>query len=163
MAAKENTQSQPTEPRSGAALDAIALLESDHREVEALFEAFESAVDADDKQRIVAALKHALDVHTQIEEEIFYPTARTFIQDDEINEAIVEHGAAETLLRELVAMTPDDPLYAAKVEVLKEQIEHHVGEEEEDIFPELRESAMDIVAVGAKMETRKRELQAEQG
>ena len=86
-------------------------------------------------QKICAALK----VHTQIEEEIFYPAAREATSDNDLlDEAMVEHAGAKNLIAEIEAMDPADDLYDAKVRVLGEQIRHHVEEEEEELFPKSR-------------------------
>jgi hypothetical protein len=142
-----------------AARDAIEMLEADHRDLERLFKSFEAAkANLEQKQDIVAQIAKALRVHAQIEEEIFYSEAKGRIGDDEINEAIVEHGAAEMLLAEIEAMDVGEPFYDAKVKVLQEEIEHHVHEEEDETFPELRETDMDMAAIGEKMSRRQAQL-----
>jgi hemerythrin superfamily protein len=144
-------------PREGAT-DAIALLEADHREVEDLFDQFETA-DQSGKAEIAAKICQALKVHAQIEEELFYPPARDETGDaDLVDEALVEHMGAKMLIAQIEAMKPGQPLYDAKVKVLSEQIRHHVEEEESELFPEARESGMDLEAIGAALAARKAEL-----
>ena len=144
--------------------DAVALLKADHRAVEKLFSQFEKAKDEGHKQQIAEQICLELRVHTQIEEEIFYPTSREFLPDDEIvNEAIVEHQAAKDLIDQIEAMSPSDEMFDAKLSVLKEQIEHHVEEEEKEYFPQLQKSDMDLRAVGEQLMTRKTELMDEIG
>lgn len=139
--------------------DAIGLLEADHREVEALFEAYESAESDTQKADIAAQICLALKVHAQIEEELLYPPARDKTGDtDLVDEAIVEHQGAKTLIAQIEAMAPGQPLYDAKVKVLSEQVRHHVEEEETELFPELRETRIDLDALGAKLAARKAEL-----
>ena len=98
-------------------------------------------------------------VHTQIEEEIFYPAAREAIEKAElIDEAIVEHAAAKQLIAEIEEMDPAEELYDAKVKVLGEQVRHHVEEEEDKLFPEIESSELDLAAIGKKMAERKAAL-----
>ena len=114
-----------------APTDAIALLESDHREVEGYFERYKSAKSGSDKKKLAGKICAALRVHAQIEEELFYPAARKATKDIALlDEATVEHAGAKVLIAEIEAMQPGMPLYDAKVTVLGEQIQHHVKEEE---------------------------------
>jgi hemerythrin superfamily protein len=143
------------------ATDAIALLEADHREVDAYFEAFEQANSDTEKKRLADKICLALRIHTQIEEELFYPPARQATGDgDLIDEALVEHTGAKTLIVQIEAMRPGQPLYDARVKVLGEQVRHHVEEEESDLFPEVRQTRIDLEALGAKLAARKVELMA---
>jgi hypothetical protein len=101
----------------------------------------------------------ALQVHTRIEEEIFYPAAREAIEKPElIDEAIVEHASAKQLISEIEEMEPGEELYDAKVKVLQEQVLHHVEEEEGELFPQVEASELDLEAVGKKMAERKAAL-----
>jgi hemerythrin superfamily protein len=144
--------------------DAVALLKADHRTVEKLFSQFEKARDESQKQQIAGQICMELTIHTQIEEEIFYPTSREFLDDDEIvNEAVIEHAAAKDLIAEIEAGDPSDEMFDAKVKVLQEQIEHHVEEEEKEYFPQLQKTDMDLKAIGERMKMRKQELMAEMG
>lgn len=144
---------------AGDAPDAIALLEADHREVDGYFEQFEAAQDPSEKKALADQICLALKVHAQIEEELFYPAAREKTGDgDLIDEAIVEHMGAKTLVAQIEAMIPGQPLYDAKVKVLGEQVRHHVEEEETELFPEVRETGLDLEALGAAMAARKAEL-----
>ena len=146
-------------------LDAIELLTDDHEKVKGLFEEFD-ALSGDDssleeKGAIVQQICQELIVHTAIEEEIFYPAARAAIDDDDLlDEAIVEHASAKDLIEQLQAMTPDDDQYDAKVKVLKEYIEHHVKEEEEEMFPKIRAAELDLEHYGEQLAERKEELMA---
>lgn len=141
--------------------DATALLKADHRAVEKLFGQFEKAKDGDRKKALADKICLELRVHMQIEEEIFYPASREFLKDEDIvDEAVVEHAAAKDLIGEIEAMQPTEDLYDAKVKVLAEQIEHHVGEEETEYFPKVKETDMDLKAIGARMAARKEELMA---
>lgn len=149
-------------------LNALQLLAEDHRKVEQLFEKFESARGAGAQQKIVQQLCEELTIHTMIEEEIFYPALRGKIEDDLLNEAMVEHDGAKTLVLDLKSAAPDEAYYAAKVTVLQEQIEHHVREEEkqrESMFAQARKADVDLDRLGEQLMARKQELQqlAQQG
>jgi Hemerythrin HHE cation binding domain len=142
-------------------LDALALLKQDHREVEDLFEQFEKASGDGNKEKIARRICTELKVHAMIEEEIFYPALRGKIDDDDIDEAYVEHDGAKVLINDIEAGSPDDQFYDAKVKVLKEEIEHHIKEEEserDNIFSQARKTDVDLDALGAQMAARKAEL-----
>ncbi len=161
MAAKSKTkaaQSADKQP-SGTPADAIALLERDHREVEDYFERYEQADAAQTQKQLANKICAALRVHAQIEEELFYPAAREAIRDNDLlDEATVEHAGAKVLIAEIEAMQPGMPLYDAKVTVLSEQIQHHVKEEENELFPKVRDSDLDLTSLGKQMADRKTEL-----
>jgi iron-sulfur cluster repair protein YtfE (RIC family) len=144
--------------------DAIALLTADHREVSAMFKQFEELSDRAKatKQKLTQKICNALIAHTQIEEEIFYPAIREKVKDadDMVDEAVVEHAAAKDLIQQLLEMDADEDLYDAKVKVLGEEVEHHVGEEEEEMFEKARNSGLDLVALGQEMAQRKQEILA---
>lgn len=144
--------------------DAVKLLEADHRQVEKWFKEYEATNGEKTKAKLVEQICTALKVHTQIEEEIFYPVSREFLstEDEEmVDEAVVEHAAAKNLIAEIEGMEVGDELFDAKVKVLMEMIEHHVEEEEKEYFPETRKTEMDMEAVGAQMAARKEELMAQ--
>ena len=155
------SQSSSTSRSKGASggQDAIQLLKADHREVEKMFAEFEKTNGAATKTRLADQICLALKVHTQIEEEIFYPAAREALSDEEmVDEAVVEHAAAKDLIAEIEAMDVGEDLFDAKVKVLSEQIEHHVEEEEKEMFPKLQKTDMDMRALGLRMAERKTEL-----
>lgn len=140
------------------ASDAVALLEQDHRKVEALFEQFENTESKPEKAQLAAQICLELRLHTQIEEELLYPPAHKAAEADLVDEAIVEHATAKDLIKQIEGMKPSDELYDAKVKVLSEYIKHHVKEEEKEMFPQLRESNLDLTEIGDKLKTRKAEL-----
>lgn len=143
---------------------AIGLLKQDHREVEEYFEEYQDLEDDDAKAALAEKICTALKVHTQIEEEIFYPAARKATGDEDLlDESLVEHAGAKHLIAEIEAMQVGDDLYDAKITVLGEQIKHHVKEEEEELFPEIESSDLDVSGVGTQMATRKKELMATAG
>ena len=143
--------------------DAIALLIEDHKKVKDLFEKFDKLSDRSvvNKKKIADQICLELTVHAQVEEEIFYPAVRPPIKDDDLmDEAVVEHASAKELIAQISEMDPGDDLYDAKVKVLSEQIEHHVEEEEGEMFPKVRKTKVDLVALGEEMAARKEELMA---
>jgi hemerythrin superfamily protein len=144
--------------------DAIALLKADHRQVEQWFEEFESTRSASKKQRLATNICDALKVHTEIEEEIFYPAFLKATKDEDMHhEAIVEHDGAKKLIAEIEASSPQDDYFDAKVTVLAEMIKHHVKEEEQPsgMFAEAKKSKMDLDALGRELAARKQELTEE--
>src|SRR5476649_1838645 len=146
-----------------AKLDAIALLKADHRKVEELFEKFESAKSASAKKSLAQEICTELCVHTTIEEEIFYPACKGKVEEDQMDEAYVEHDGAKVMIAELLAGSPDDDFYDAKMKVLSEEIKHHVKEEEqpgEGVFTQARDGKLDLDALGDRMAARKDQLKA---
>ena len=112
-----------------------------------------------EKEALAATICAELTVHAQIEEEIFYPAARDILDEEElIDEAVVEHASAKDLIAQLAEMSPDDDLYDAKIKVLGELIEHHVEEEEDEMFPKLKKAKLDTSSLGTQMVERKQEL-----
>ena len=143
--------------------DAVKLLTADHEKVTGLFEQFDKLSDRSkvNKKKLADQICLELTVHSQIEEEIFYPAVREALKDsDMIDEAVVEHAAAKDLIAQIREMDPGDDLYDAKVKVLSEQIEHHVGEEESEMFEKARKAKLDLAALGEEMAMRKDELMA---
>lgn len=138
--------------------DAILLLKQDHREVEAFFAQFENSGSKAEKGKLAAKICLALTVHTTIEEEILYPPAHEAIEADLVDEAIVEHNSAKQLIAEIEEMSPGDDLYDAKVKVLSEYVKNHVKEEEKEMFPQLKESGIDLRELGRQLMERKVEL-----
>lgn len=149
--------------------EAVKLLVKDHREVSKLFKAYAKLVkdeaDGSEKQALVSEICTMLKAHTAIEEELFYPAARELIEQDKVDEAVVEHASAKDLISQIEAMQPDEDLYDAKVTVLGEYIEHHVKEEEEEMFPKVLKarSEVDFDELGEQMSARKEELLGEMG
>ena len=123
--------------------DAIALLKADHAAVKKLFAQEQKATKQDDekKQIVFDQIKDALTVHATIEEEIFYPAVKKARQEhvkDEVREGYEEHRQIKILIAEIANITPDDETWDMKVKVLKEDVEHHVKEEEGEMFPDAR-------------------------
>jgi hypothetical protein len=141
-------------------IDAIALLKSDHRTVEALFEEFEDAKGAKVKQRIANLICMELIVHAQIEEEIFYPAVKDAVEEEIYTEAHVEHDGAKVLIAEILDGDPDDEFYDASVKVLSEMIKHHVKEEEQrdGMFAQAKQGDVDLDTLGEQLAQRKGDL-----
>jgi len=103
-------------------------------------------------------------VHATIEEEIFYPAARDAIDEqDLLDEAEVEHASAKDLIAQIQDMDADEELYDAKVKVLGEYVNHHVQEEENELFPQCKSAGLDLKALGVELASRKQELLTELG
>src|SRR3954454_21959756 len=154
---KKRSQDKVEQTGMGA-VSALELLEEDHQEVDGFFDEYENLEDAGEKERMALKICLALTIHTQIEEEIFYPTARDAIENTKlIDEAIVEHASTKQLIAEIEEMDTGDELYDARVKVLGEQVRHHV-EEEDELFPEVESSELDLEALGKKMVERKSAL-----
>lgn len=144
--------------------DAVALLKEDHRKVEELFAQFEKASGDGRKASIAQQICLELTVHAEIEEKIFYPACEGKVEEDLLKEAYVEHDGAKVLIAEIEAnQAGSDEYFDAKVTVLKEQIEHHVEEEEkrmEGLFSQARKAGLDMDALGIELARMKQELTA---
>ncbi|MDB5715969.1 MAG: hemerythrin [Sphingomonadales bacterium] len=141
--------------------DAIELLKADHRKVEDLFEDFEKARTGSRKAKLVDEICMELKIHTQIEEEIFYPAVLPKIDEAIVDEGYVEHDGAKILINDLLKSDPTDRFYDAKVKVLSEDIKHHVQEEERwlrGMFAQSRRTDLDMEELGAALQARKDEL-----
>jgi hemerythrin superfamily protein len=142
--------------------DAIALLIEDHETVKDMFEQFEQLGDRAhvSKHKLALQICEELTKHTMIEEEIFYPAVRKAIKDEDMmDEAIVEHASAKDLIAQIQTMEPTDDLFDAKVKVLSEMIEHHVEEEETEMFPKVRKTKLDLEELGEAMAARKEQIE----
>lgn len=167
MTTASQSRSKAPAKSKTASSDAIDMLTSDHKAVKALFKQYDKLAeadgDSDEKQAIAQQICHALTVHATLEEELFYPAAREVLGDDEdlIDEADVEHSTAKDLIAQIEDSSPNEALYDAKVKVLGEYIDHHVKEEEGEIFPKIKKAKLDTKMLGADMAARKEELMAE--
>lgn len=143
-------------------MDAITLLKNDHKSVERLFKRFEMATKSGGQPReaIVAEIIKELSIHAAIEEQVFYPSVRAEVQDaeDAVLEGLEEHHIVKWTLAELEGMADSDERFLAKVTVLIESVRHHVEEEEDEMFPQVREALgrKRLGEIGAKMEAAKR-------
>jgi hemerythrin superfamily protein len=165
MAKEKKVAAQSSAGSRAGGNDATALLKRDHAEVKKLFKEYdklaEREAEDDQRQALAEQICNLLTVHATIEEEIFYPAAREAdVEDDLLDEAEVEHASAKDLIVQIRSMAPGDELYDAKVKVLGEYVGHHVEEEEDEMFPQCRESGMDLAALGDELAARKAELMA---
>jgi hemerythrin-like domain-containing protein len=147
-------------------MDAIEMLIADHEKVKELFRKYEATGDRayQQKKRIAEEVFAEITVHSTLEEELFYPAvkAETDKQGQElVAESVEEHHVVVMLIEELRALDPKDERYDAKFTVLMENIEHHIGEEEDELFPEAEDLLGDeIKEFGAQMKERKDQLMA---
>jgi len=166
-ATTKSSHAKPVRTRRTGRRDplAISLLKKDHREVDAMFDEYEQLEADSEKLALFKKIALALKVHTQIEEEIFYPSERGEVEDDLLDEAYVEHDGAKKLIAEIEAMQPGEEFYDAKVKVLGEYIKHHVKEEEQPggLFAQAKRGDEDLDAMGERLKARKQELMAEKG
>lgn len=146
------------------AKDAVALLTADHEAVHQMFADYEKTRSVARKKALVDDICTALSVHVRIEEEIFYPAVKTALKDKLlVPEATVEHAGIKELIAQLEGVEPGGVIYDAKVKVLSEYVEHHVKEEQGEMFPKVKASSLDLVELGARMATRKADLLAARG
>jgi hemerythrin superfamily protein len=153
-AAKSSAKSQPAK--------AISLLKADHKRVRKLFREYDKysrKADLDGQSTLANEICMELLIHSKIEEEMFYPAARAYLADPIVNEAEVEHASAAALIAQIQTTNPEDEKFDAKVKVLREYIEHHIREEEREIFPRLKKIKGGLIEIGELMKARKRELQ----
>ncbi len=139
----------------------LSLLMDDHRKVKKIFSSFEKEKDPKKKETMVQEACAELTVHTKIEEEIFYPFLRDQNPDvfgDLLDEALVEHATAKDLISQLESASSEDDLYEAKFTVLGEYVNHHVTEEEDELFPKVISKKIDLQQIQEEMKQRKEEL-----
>ncbi len=146
-------------------MNAIDLLKQQHREVEELFEEFEQAGEGakKTKEKLCQQIGDALAVHATIEEKIFYPESKQENTEELLRESVEEHLAVKKLLADIMQSDLDDPQFDAKIKVLKEQVEHHVEEEERELFPLVSQSCSeeDLEDMGNRMQEMADELEDE--
>ena len=166
MATKASKASRSSTARKSTAqpIEAIAQLTDDHARVKKLFKQYEKLVkdeaDPADRHALAARICAELTAHATAEEEIFYPAARAAIDaTDLVDEADVEHATAKDLIAQLEASSPeDDDHFDAKVKVLGEYINHHVEEEEGELFPKVKRAKVDTATLGEQIAARKAEI-----
>lgn len=148
-------------------MDALTLLIADHNRVRGLFERFTKAQEAEDTatmDTLATEIFKELQVHTTVEEEIFYPWVKDLSEDiaETVDEGLEEHHVVDVLMDEARDLTPGDDQWVAKISVLIENVEHHASEEESEMFPKVR-TASDAAAreeLGTRLDARKGELGA---
>jgi hemerythrin superfamily protein len=150
--------------------DAIDMLMEDHKRVQKLLKDFEK-VERDDAHAVRELVETAcmeLQIHSMLEEEIFYPAVRSQVADDDgdsqdlLNEAEVEHEAIDELIAKLQELEADDPMYCAHFAVVGEYVKHHIKEEEKELFPEVKKmKTLDLQQIAEDMRLRREELFAQ--
>lgn len=145
-------------------MNAIELLESQHREVKKLFSQIEKAKTSPSKAKLFAQIADKLAVHASIEEHHFYPSVRAKRTEDILLESFEEHLAIKRVIADLLQLDASDDTFDAKLTVLKEEVEHHVGEEEGELFPQVRSLMQEdeLEAIGQAMSAEQADLE-EQG
>jgi hemerythrin-like domain-containing protein len=144
---------------------ALSLLESDHALVRRLFKEYEATDESADEERttLIGRICSALAVHAQIEEEIFYPRLLEVLDEEDaelLREATIEHQHLQILIGELEAAASGDEMTAARMTVLSEYVQHHVEEEEDELFAKAQDvDGLDLDALGEEMQERKAELE----
>ena len=142
-------------------MNAIDLLESQHREVEKLFSKIEKSKSDDVKGRLFEEIADKLAVHATIEEHHFYPAVKANRTEDILLESLEEHLGIKRVLADLLETEPSDETFDAKIKVLTEQVSHHVKEEEEELFPKVKKlfSKEQLEAIGQEMSSEQAELE----
>jgi hemerythrin superfamily protein len=142
--------------------DAIALLRADHKKVSDLYAQYESTRSAARKKALVATICLELSVHARVEEEIFYPAVKAALKDKEmVPEAQVEHATLKELIARVKDREPDGEMFDAKIKVMSEYTKHHVKEEQNEMFPKVKKTRLDLQELGARIAARKEELMAD--
>ncbi len=146
-------------------MDAITLLKEDHNKVKQIFQRFEHSQDRREKKELGDQAIVELQVHSMLEEEIFYPAARSHGLDEKtMNEADEEHHVADMVMMELIKMNSADEHYEAKFKVLAENVKHHIQEEETMMLPKASAMGRDMLdQLGQRMMERKQQLMGEAG
>jgi hemerythrin superfamily protein len=141
-------------------MNAIEMLKKEHRAVEGLFTKFESAKSADSRRTVFEQIADALAVHATIEEKHFYPAVKAKATEDILLEAVEEHLEIKRIIADLLALDASNETFEAKVTVLKEDVEHHVEEEEKVLFPKVQKifEEEELETIAAAMEQTEGEL-----
>lgn len=160
--AQSSTGTSSQKRQSAASQDAIALLKQDHRTVEDLFDEFEKARKEERKQALVSQICQELTIHAELEEKAFYPQVQEALGEDRdlVAEARVEHASLKWLIAQIEKESGDKEMWEARVTVLKEYVEHHVKEEEKQMFPKVRKTELDLQAMGEVLVETKEKLTA---
>jgi hemerythrin-like domain-containing protein len=146
-------------------MDALAMLKDDHDKVKKMLSDLDETTDRAEKTRteLFEHLVQALTIHETVEEEILYPALKEYAKTKDITlEAYEEHNVVDTVMAEIDQLPYDDERWGAKLTVMKENLEHHVEEEEGEMFAQCRQVFDDdeLDDLGARMSARKDELEA---
>lgn len=156
-----NQQATPTTAKQ----DAIELLDADHLAVHALFAAYRELVrrraPALQRRTLAEEICMELTIHARLEEELFYPAVREALHDDDlVDEAEDQHGSQREFVAQILATSPDDDLYDARVAVLADYVERHIAQEREQVFNRALASRLDLQALARSITVRREELRA---
>ncbi|WP_280156217.1 hemerythrin domain-containing protein [Piscinibacter sp. XHJ-5] len=152
---------------SGAKSQIVAMLKADHKKVKKAFKDFEKLDPQEDPEACKSLVEQTLaevEVHAQLEEQLFYPAARGAVKEEDlIDEAEVEHMTAKVLIEQLKGMQPEDEKFAATFKVLGEYLNHHIQEEEGEMFKQLKQGGAEWDAVLEEMRAQRETLMEEKG
>ena len=145
--------------------DAIDLLDADHLAVHALFEGYRELVRTRaatlQRRQLAEEICMELTIHARLEEELFYPTVREALREDDlVDEAEEQHGSQREFIAQILTARAEDELYDAKVAVLAEYVDRHVRQEREQVFNRVFASRLDLQALGRAIAVRREELRA---
>jgi hypothetical protein len=146
---------------AGKESNAIELLKHDHREVDSMFKQFDAEDETRSKAEIAQHICLSLIVHSEIEEELFYPAAQRALEDEDrdlVAEAKVEHLSLKRLINDISGSRSGDEMFDARMTVLKEYVKHHVHEEEHELMPQVKKTDVDLEALGSRLLERKQAL-----
>jgi iron-sulfur cluster repair protein YtfE (RIC family) len=129
-------------------MDVTKMLEADHREVEDLFARIEASEGAE-RQPMIDELATSLRAHMALEEAVVYPAMKPVVGDEAVEEGNVEHQLGRKVLEDVLRLAPAEPGFGAALDALKAGIQHHVDEEEDEVFPTLRRQGKDVLAAMA--------------
>ncbi len=155
-------------PTRGATINAITLLKEDHKTVRGLLEKLDETTEraSESRVKLLARIEQELKIHTTIEEEIFYPAYKAAVSKREdsklYHEALEEHHVVDMVIAEIKSCGADSEEFSAKAKVLMDLVEHHVEEEEKQMFPRARRvmETSQLQDLGEQMNTRKKEMQS---
>jgi hemerythrin-like domain-containing protein len=143
-------------------MDAIAILEQDHRDVERLFAAFDEAREPEEQRAIFVKLADGLTIHIKIEEAHFYPAIRA-VDEELVDLAYEQHQQIKQMIADLLDLDPNDDQFAIRVSVLEQEVQQHVGREEGELFPAVQRrcEAEMLDTLGQQMQATRAEIEAE--
>ena len=159
---KMATDPVTNDPMTSAGRDLLEILREDHLKIDELFGRYGEAGESGEKLDVVQRIYRELMPHARAEEEIFYPALRDAGSDEAmVEEAHSEHAAAKKTLQSILNAGPGDMTYDMKVKMLQKEIQHHVREEETELFQEARDAGLDLARLGQRFLQRKQELMPE--
>lgn len=163
MRTAHKTPTTQTETKAHAKeKSALDLLKADHGKVTEMFAEYEKTNSENKKRQLASDICNALTIHAQVEEELFYPEVQAALHDKElVPEATVEHGVIKDLIAQIESDQQGGEMFDARIKVLSEYVKHHVKEEQNEIFPKVKQSSLDLAELGARMTEQFETLRAE--